>query len=1058
MAVLVSKKILCEGTWGEKGTYRIKFNTKNVSDMVAKIFDGKNKYEVKSSEIVWDNIDIKNENLHTLASQFNNRFEVIIKHDNHTSSYRVHIKSKSPKASIDLNQIAEPSELTFRRQIKNRLYNILSLENANDLKHANAQENQDTILSTIQARMVDIFCAPSFELTGKPIQEMLEIAESLSIEERKRVIEKLIKGVHHSIILKKPMLDGLTGLLNQFQRINYKNALSDAIKNTSKDPIERLAENPLNTLEANDFVQLMDTIATECDNVHASPDALLMYLKALIALLDAMMIVGVTDLNRKKHHDKFSKIIARYKDHEDIRIAYLSSYGDQSFTIVKNDESKTHSFVRRSMHVLKGLMIIGSKISYQEPWKILEAVDSYTEFKKAFANLHGWKKDWFTQLLIFQELFLGWVPEKLKDFEIAIKKEDADIKKALSMSHDPIFVQGLVILMQQIFETYANERPEIGRVVLSILEKIANDNKMLPKKAQKPLFKTKKKYSTQIENEISELIIQYKKRLDTPVAKKDEFPKEPRTSIFAVTDSNTQIETLFIKAVKEVAPWMPVICCFKESLENDPQVTEEWDYAIALKGKDSKDDSKGELMEVKINRELNDEENKVVVILGNSGTGKSLFSKLFVLDSLDTFNSEKPLDLFISLSTLKNPVNNLMEEILGKLNLQNQKEHLQKRKLRVFLDGFDEMYIGGRRPDGGLDNLYQSNDLSNLWPHLQLVITCRWDFLRPEDTIYFMTQTGKKKILLVTPFEKEDIKKLYLPKYIKVRQKRDPFRTAPPTLWTDPKKYIKYIKDLDLWGTISTPFYLKVMADTLPEIVEKYENEVKRKKEQGEININLLKVTKEDLFDTYLCQRFREEFLRQLGQGSPIKDMTEYLNFALELSHNMQICGKRSISLKDESLLVSNQKAFINEQRQKIAMIKETENSKEKSFFSALEEMNKNSSLTKQVKSSETMQKRRTEEKAQAEADIQAIEKHIEIAENAVKNLLTQLFGNSNRETSLRRASFLVKKEDGRVEFLHPSIYEHFRAIDDIVDDRNRILKRLDEMKLKMQEGLELIV
>ena len=82
-----------------------------------------------------------------------------------------------------------------------------------------------------------------------------------------------------------------------------------------------------------------------------------------------------------------------------------------------------------------------------------------------------------------------------------------------------------------------------------------------------------------------------------------------------------------------------------------------------------------------------------MLLLGDSGAGKSLYSKLHVLEDLDIFDKNKPLSLHVSMNTLKNPQDSLMEEILDQLSLKEHKTLLQNIKVHLYVDSYDEWFM-----------------------------------------------------------------------------------------------------------------------------------------------------------------------------------------------------------------------------------------------------------------------------------------------------------------------------------------------------------------------------
>nr|MBA3706396.1 NACHT domain-containing protein [Bacteroidota bacterium] len=176
---------------------------------------------------------------------------------------------------------------------------------------------------------------------------------------------------------------------------------------------------------------------------------------------------------------------------------------------------------------------------------------------------------------------------------------------------------------------------------------------------------------------------------------------------------------------------------------------------------------------------------KVLLLLGDSGAGKSLYTQGLVNKLWQTCSSQDPIPLWISLPALKNPVDNLVQEYFKQFGFTDtQINSLQKNQSFVFiLDAYDEIRI--------LKNLYVTNQLGN-WK-AKIIMTCRREYLYSVDNykLYFAPFHREKAQyhayteIIVKPFKENQIEQ-YLQQYVKNQE----------TEWKDWRQYQKSIETI----------------------------------------------------------------------------------------------------------------------------------------------------------------------------------------------------------------------------------------------------------------------
>ena len=110
-------------------------------------------------------------------------------------------------------------------------------------------------------------------------------------------------------------------------------------------------------------------------------------------------------------------------------------------------------------------------------------------------------------------------------------------------------------------------------------------------------------------------------------------------------------------------------------------------------------------LDEKVNKFLSGDK-KVLLLLGDSGAGKSLYTQGLAHRLWQSYEAQNPIPLWCSLPSLKNPENNLVQNYLQSFGLnETEIETLKKTKSFIFiLDAYDEIRV--------LKNLFVSNALS----------------------------------------------------------------------------------------------------------------------------------------------------------------------------------------------------------------------------------------------------------------------------------------------------------------------------------------------------------
>src|SRR5437764_8465472 len=154
-----------------------------------------------------------------------------------------------------------------------------------------------------------------------------------------------------------------------------------------------------------------------------------------------------------------------------------------------------------------------------------------------------------------------------------------------------------------------------------------------------------------------------------------------------------------------------------------------------------------------------------MLLLGDSGSGKSLYTQGLVAKKWQSYAPKQCIPLSISLPSLKNPLEQAIEETLQKAGLTTSeiKQLKQENQFLFIFDGYDEIRQ--------IKNLYVSNRLEN-W-QAKVIITCRREYLyHIDDYALHFTPFIKERAVhtaylerVVKPFSSRQIDR-YLEKYV----------------------------------------------------------------------------------------------------------------------------------------------------------------------------------------------------------------------------------------------------------------------------------------------------
>ncbi|KAF9906223.1 hypothetical protein EC991_000850 [Linnemannia zychae] len=224
---------------------------------------------------------------------------------------------------------------------------------------------------------------------------------------------------------------------------------------------------------------------------------------------------------------------------------------------------------------------------------------------------------------------------------------------------------------------------------------------------------------------------------------------------------------------------------------------------------------------------------QVMLILGDSGAGKSTFNMHLETVLLRSYTPGGPIPLFINLPAIDRPDLDLIAKQLriysiSEAHIQQMKQH---RQFIVICDGYDESQL--------TVNLHTSNMFNRpgQW-NIKLLISCRSQYLAQDYHDRFVPQKGSHynrppldlfQEASIVPFSEVQIQD-YVEQYVPLE----------PRTWTTQDYMDKLTTIPSLMDLVKNPFLLSLALEALPKVTE------------GDLDLATIRITRIQLYDTFV--------------------------------------------------------------------------------------------------------------------------------------------------------------------------------------------------------------
>ncbi len=237
---------------------------------------------------------------------------------------------------------------------------------------------------------------------------------------------------------------------------------------------------------------------------------------------------------------------------------------------------------------------------------------------------------------------------------------------------------------------------------------------------------------------------------------------------------------------------------------------------------------------------------KVMLLIGDTGAGKSVFSQQLHQYLWKDYKAGDPIPLWIPLPELQNPFEGAVEEVLKKQEFSEAQivEMKVKERFIFIVDGYDELHQ------------FQNCYLTNKWNEwkAKVLVTCRSQALyyQKDPDKYFVPFDGEKRLSWL-------LRKLYVASFS--LDQIQAYVEAVNRLSEDPETKLEdFDKIPGLKELITTPFLLHLTVESLPAILA-----------EQQANEENLKITQAKLYDVFIERWFTRQVLK-LKAADQLKD------------------------------------------------------------------------------------------------------------------------------------------------------------------------------------------
>ncbi|KAK3811514.1 MAG: WD40-repeat-containing domain protein [Linnemannia elongata] len=688
-------------------------------------------------------------------------------------------------------------------------------------------------------RMVDEF-VKDVSKDSTEIAEMVLIGPVLDNEHFRRLLSSTITAFDQAVLLDVDLLQGLVQLVQSA---------------------------PSEALLPDDLVKIFRVLRVRLQDTHQQSSVHPFHLTLAVSrLLDVMAEHKVKDLDRVEEHEPLSGVLSGLKASSDPYLMYQACYAFQALQYVPNNESPLQAVLRHSTGVVDGLVKV-SAVFKLDLGVVLEGLGKLQESLGAVVEVAGTVYNGACSLMesgrsVLESMKEGLGSGQKRPWYTAVRASYAFVQagqlKDLNTliyeapcRRDPLFQWGICQLLGEIATDNTWDTNVRLQAIDFLGELYRND----------PLWGQDESVKTWMLNIIRQLCASTHQAVsDDAIALLKEINQEQDTTtrlpfslrsrlplpassptlarVLAIPDVDFDLHRLRLQRLED----------YKRGVYIHPQ---------AKPSLQASGDKLFPLMEKVL--EFLDSKQQVFLVLGDSGSGKSTFNLELEQALWKAYKKHGPIPLHISLPTIDNPAQDLIEKQLQYLNFSEDQIREMKlhRQFILICDGYDESQLKV--------NIHTTNQFnrSGQW-NVKMVISCRTQYLGQDYRSRFQPQlidryqsavTDLFQEAVVAAFSRNQIQQ-YVEEYVKGLPTVGPLQDRPS--WTADEYMDKLTGIPNLMELVSNPFLLTLALDALPSVVESNKD------------LSAIKITRVQLYDSFV-KRWLEVNRKRL-EASPLSN------------------------------------------------------------------------------------------------------------------------------------------------------------------------------------------
>ncbi|KAF9538202.1 hypothetical protein EC957_007098 [Mortierella hygrophila] len=717
-----------------------------------------------------------------------------------------------PKVADPTNQQEDPSQILSSGTTSQRAW-------IDSMKQDPIEQERLRWLGTC---MVDEFVKDTSK-DSIEIAEIVLIGPVLDNEHFRRLLSCTITAFDQAMLLDVDLLQGLVQLVQSA---------------------------PPKALLPDDLIKILCLLRARLQDTHQQSPIHPFHLTfALSRLLDIMAEHKVKDLDRVEAHKPLSGVLSGLKASSDPYLMYQACYAFQALQYVDNNETPLQAVLRHSTGVVDGFVKVSATFKLdleavlEGLGKLQETLESVVEVAGSVCNAacslmesgrgtlesmregfgSGQKRPWYAAV---RAAYAFAQAGQLKDLNAFIYEAPC--------RRDPLFQWGTCQLLGEIASENIWDTDVRLQAIALLGELYRNDLLWGQDESVKTwMLNIIRQLGTTADQVISASALALLKDLNQDQDTAIRLPYPLRNRLPLPASSPT------LARVQSIPPLEYDLHKHKVfRLEQSPSL---YVKSFAKASMRAKDEDTFPLLE-KV-QEFMASEHQVMLILGDSGSGKSTFNRHLEHRLWTDYKQGDPIPLFINLPAIDRPDQDMIAKQLRANNFSDDqiREMKQHRQFILICDGYDESQQ--------LLNIHRTNMLNQpgQW-NTKMIISCRTQFLGPSYVDRFKPQptdryaAGSQDLfqeVVIAPFSKEQIES-YVELYVQDPQTALLFQNR--AVWSA-KEYIYKLTTIpNVKDLVKNPFLLTLALKALPRMVA------------SNSDLSSIRVTRAGLYDMFVEQ------------------------------------------------------------------------------------------------------------------------------------------------------------------------------------------------------------